>query len=408
MILNFTGGARPNRRTLYGKHKIKNIEKCSVICILAEDNARACIPNSTAVKRGTLLGENAGTPVYSSVNGVFRGITAIEGKKYFVVMANSDFANGVERVHQPETRSITNLTREDIIESAKKFAIIDSRSGQPLWKMLSNIGDNCRRLVIDCTETDAECAINYRLCIDKAKSLVGGAKVLIQATGALKCVFAAEYYRNTAFKHIAEYANDNKLFALAQLDEKYPYGDNALMEALYIKSLQKGQTALDLGVFVVAPETVIALYDAMVSGIPQLDRYVSVCFNNTGKGGNFSMPRGMTLHDIIECCGGLESGHFFAENSLLSGVRAKGVLTDKTRALISAKVLNKVQLPCISCGKCAEVCPVRLMPNEVLFNKDRSELKKYCISCGACEFSCPSNIPLLSLIKGEENAVKEA
>ena len=120
------------------------------------------------------------------------------------------------------------------------------------------------------------------------------------------------------------------------------------------------------------------------------------------------MPRGMTMHDITECCGGLENGHFFAENSLLSGVRTQGVVTDKTRALISAKVLNKVQLPCISCGKCATVCPVRLMPNEVLFNKDRSELQKYCISCGACEFSCPSNIPLLSLIKREENAVKEA
>ena len=406
MVLKFTGGAKPLRRTLYGKQKIKNIENCSVSCIPAESGARAAIAPSTNVKRGSLLGDNNGTPVYASVGGVFRGIATIEGNRYFVVMANPK-EKEITRYYQPETRSITDLTREDIIESAKKFAVIDSRSGQPLWKMLENAGDRCNRLVVDCTESDAESAINYRLCIEKAKSIVGGSKVILKAIGALKCVFAAEYYRNSAFKALSEFATDSKLFALAQLDEKYPYTDVTIIDALYIKTIEKGQTSLDLGVLIIAPETAIALYDAMVSGMPQLDRYISLCVDDAQKGGNVCLPRGTTLHDINDYVGGLKKGHIFVENSLLSGKKAYGAIGDKTRAIISVKSKKTVRLSCISCGKCAEACPVRLMPNEAIFAKNKEELKKYCIACGACEFVCPSNIPLLSLIQ-EDETDKEA
>ena len=401
MVLKFTGGAQPLRRTLYGKQKIKNIENRSVSCIAAEDGARACVASSTAVKRGSLIGDNNGTPVYASVGGIFRGIATVEGSRYFVVMADPKETE-TTRYYQPEARSITDLTREDIIESAKKFSVIDSRSGQPLWRMLEGAGERCTRLVVDCTESDSECAVNYRLCIEKAKSIVGGSKVILKAIGALKCIFAAEYYRNSAFKALREFANDEKLFAFAQLDEKYPYTDVTIIDALYIKTLEKEQTSIDAGVLIISPETAIALFDAMVSGIPQLDRYISVCVSDVDKGGNLCVPKGTTLHDINSFVGGLQKGHIFVENSLLSGKKAYGAIGDNTRAIISVKLEKNHRLPCVSCGKCASACPVGLMPNEAIFAKNKEELKKYCIDCGACEFVCPSKIPLLSLIRDDE------
>lgn len=408
MILDFPGGVRPIRRTQYATHGIKNIDKCSVICLDAEKEASACIQAGTKVKRGTLLGENALTPVYSSISGTFRGITKIEGKKYFVVVKDQNADNSEEHVFEAETRALTDLTREDIIESAKKFAIVDSRSGRPLHQLLSIIGNDCKRLVIDCTETDAESAINYRLCIENAQKIVGGAKVLVQATGALRCVFACEYYREAAFDKLREYANDEKLFAMANLEDKYPYGDRAIMYALYVKTLEEQQTALDMGVLIVSPETAIALYNAMISGMPQLDRYISVCFDDAAKGGNLRVPRGITVHDVSQICGNVSKDEFFVENSLLSGEIIGGAVSDSTRALIAAKAQTRVQTPCISCGRCLEVCPVRLMPNEVLIESERLKLKKCCVSCGACEFICPSGIPLLSLIKATDGNEKEA
>ncbi len=394
MILNFHGGARPKERTLYGKQKIKYISSCSAVCLDASKNASVKAAAGQRVARGSLLGENDGTPVYSSIAGQFRGIAEIEGNKYFVVIANGESCE--ERIFSPETRSLTELSHSDIIESAKNFAIYDSRSGKPLWKMLES-AEKCRRIVIDCTESAPESAINYRLCIEKAKSLVGGAKILIRAMDALKCVFTIEHYRNASFEELGKYATDEKLFAAAEMDEKYPYLDSVIMDALYLKALSPDETALDHGIFIVGAEAAIALYDAMVSGMPQLDRYIGLCTGSTANGGSFCVPRGITMHDLTELAE-VDGDKMLVENSLLSGGLMGGAITDKTRAVIAATPQKTPRAECISCGKCISACPARLFPNDILSEKNSRRLRKLCVACGACRYVCPSGIPLSDLI----------
>ena len=398
MILEFPGGARPNERTRLGKKEIEYIKDCSAACIKTVPGYELSREINSRVKRGSLIGKNGETPVYSPIAGIFRGAVELEGIEFFVVTA--DGSEDEEILFEPETRPLTELGFEDIKESAKKFGIIDTRSGIPLWQLLEKADGNCIRVVIDGTESDPLSAINYRLAIEQAKAIVGGAKILLKATGAIKCVYAAEYYRTAAFGAITEYASDEKIFAMAQLDEKYPYGDFALMYALYVKKLNKNQTALDEGVLIVSPETAIALYNSMISGMPQLDRYITVCGDGIKNGANLCVPRGTTLRDISNVCGGLENGYFFAEDSLLSGQPVYGAVYDTTHALIAVDPVEKTPTDCIACGECADVCPVKLLPSDVLAG-DGARMIDYCIGCGACEYICPSNIPLLKLINKE-------
>lgn len=58
-------------------------------------------------------------------------------------------------------------------------------------------------------------------------------------------------------------------------------------------------------------------------------------------------------------------------------------------------------LPCIRCAACSDVCPVELLPQELLrhaLTSDFRELDRYrldaCIECACCDLVCPSNIPL--------------
>jgi len=65
---------------------------------------------------------------------------------------------------------------------------------------------------------------------------------------------------------------------------------------------------------------------------------------------------------------------------------------------------DQASLPCIRCGKCEDVCPAGLQPQEMLwFERDAigthaitaGQLAR-CIECGLCNQVCPSNIDLLS------------
>jgi electron transport complex protein RnfC len=68
--------------------------------------------------------------------------------------------------------------------------------------------------------------------------------------------------------------------------------------------------------------------------------------------------------------------------------------------------------PCIKCGRCLGVCPVRLQP--LLLSayalKDMFEMtQEYdveeCIQCGACSFICPSRRPLTESIRHAQREI---
>ena len=63
--------------------------------------------------------------------------------------------------------------------------------------------------------------------------------------------------------------------------------------------------------------------------------------------------------------------------------------------------------PCLNCGKCADVCPMHLMPMNTAFYSSAGDFDsavKYgqtmsCIECGACEYICPAKRPLIQAIR---------
>ena len=70
-------------------------------------------------------------------------------------------------------------------------------------------------------------------------------------------------------------------------------------------------------------------------------------------------------------------------------------------------------MPCIRCGYCADVCPVSLLPQQLLwyakandFNKLNDHQLEQCMHCNACTYVCPSNIPLVDYFKEAKKAIK--
>ena len=69
-------------------------------------------------------------------------------------------------------------------------------------------------------------------------------------------------------------------------------------------------------------------------------------------------------------------------------------------------------LACIRCGRCAEVCPAKLLPQQLYWHaraKDLDRVQDYnlfdCIECGCCAQVCPSHIPLVQYYRYAKNEV---
>jgi electron transport complex protein RnfC len=71
-------------------------------------------------------------------------------------------------------------------------------------------------------------------------------------------------------------------------------------------------------------------------------------------------------------------------------------------------------MPCIRCGKCVEVCPANLLPQQLYWyasSKDYDRVIEYnlfdCIECGCCSYVCPSQIPLVQYYRYAKSDIWE-
>ena len=93
----------------------------------------------------------------------------------------------------------------------------------------------------------------------------------------------------------------------------------------------------------------------------------------------------------------------------MTGVQtcALPISTSGVLLLTAAEAETKAPTPCLNCGKCADVCPMHLMPMNTAFYSAAGDFEaaaKYghvasCIECGACEYICPAKRPLIQAIR---------
>jgi len=230
-------------------------------------------------------------------------------------------------------------------------------------------------------------------------------------------------------------------FDFCRLSSRYPQdATEMLVMSVTGDDFPFGFSAASAGVVIIDPQAALAAFDAVVEGKPVIDRVISLA------GPGFERPTHVRAR-IGTQLGTLTAGRLKPQpvrlilDSLLAGRTPDNheLPVDRATTQVIAAVEGKARVPfafirpglhidswsrsfvaaylpagltadtnehgeerpCIQCGQCAEICPVRIIPSLIMrrlrAGADEALVRLCvfnCIDCNLCTFACPSKIPL--------------
>ncbi len=243
--------------------------------------------------------------------------------------------------------------------------------------------------------------------------ILTGALLAARAVGAQRVMVGIEANKPQAMESLRQ-AAEGSAVEICSLRPKYPQGgEKQLITVLLRREIPAGKLPLDVGVVVLNVGTAAALARAVVRGRPLTHRVVTVSGGGIRRPANLLVPIGVSYQTLIDHCGGLADNAVrviaggpmmgFTLGTLDAPV-TKG--TSGITVLSEREVRRATETPCVRCGRCVEVCPMRLVPTKLglAARSGNAELARRhyiasCVECGCCAYVCPSQLPLVQLIR---------
>ncbi len=296
-------------------------------------------------------------------------------------------------------------------------------AGFPADQKISGAVGKTHILIINGSECEPYITCDDRLMREKAEEIVEGIRILKYILKPEVAIIAIEDNKQEAAKAIKDAVREDDDIIVRVLETRYPTGAaRPLIRRL--TGIEVGYTSrsTDFGIEMQNVATTYAIKRAVEDDEPLVERIVTVTGNNFGRKGNFIVPFGTPVRHILDKC----QWHGEARNELILGGPMMG-FTVPTPDVSVTKTVNCVFSPdssevmsydnpleCIRCGRCARVCPSRLLPFALVkaakagdSEAVQRERIRDCIECGCCAFVCPSRIPLVRFIRIAKAKIRE-
>jgi len=433
---SFRGGVHPpEKKDLTCESKIQpGPEVKQVAVMLSQHIGAACRPliqRADAVQAGQKIGDCdafVSAPVHSPINGKVKEIAlrshAVLGRALAIVIDALPY-NPTKRSYfkLDDDFDVRSYSVEQICEAVRGAGIVGmGGAGFPTRvKIEPNPRLPKEALIINGCECEPYITCDYRVMLEWTSQVIAGIKLAKKASGCSKVFIGIEDNKPEAIEVInAALSNSagSGNIKVVPVKTKYPQGgERQLIKAILKKNVPAGGIPPMIGVVVLNIATVAAIAEAVISGLPLTHRVVTVTGEAITRPGNYYVPIGTSVEELIEFCGGVtELCAKVVLGGPMMGIAIADLETPITKNTNAVTVLTKEQIgsakfarrqtPCIRCGRCLQACPENLNPTRIAHAVKNNLLdvaERYyinaCIECGCCSYVCPANIEVTGYIK---------